>query len=152
MRRTLLFVLIAMTVIALSGCLSETTVKTDEGDVKIRTEGSTEGETVTYESTTETEEGEQTVKVTGTAGAETWCPVGGNWNMESTGVEGQTTATWKIDKLETAGKYAGLCHVVYTAKTPEGETKIDYWFDESGENGYYEMDINGQKISQEWHG
>jgi hypothetical protein len=54
--------------------------------------------------------------------------------------------------VETSGKYASLCHVIYTAKGHEGDSRIDYWFDESGKNGYIEMDMGGQKISQEWHG
>jgi len=100
----------------------------------------------------ETDSGEQKVVVSGSAEQGGWCPAGGNWNMQATGSEGDTTASWKIDKLETSGKYAGLCHVVYKATTPQGEVLMDYWFDESGKNGYYEMNVNGQKISQEYHG
>jgi len=114
--------------------------------------GCKKGEVDSVSMTVETEEGEQTTTVTGDAGSDDWCPEGGNWQMTSTGVEGDTSATWKIDKLEDSGKYAGLCHVVYKAETPEGDSEINYWFDEDGKNGYYEMDINGQKISQEWHG
>ncbi len=34
----------------------------------------------------------------------------------------------------------------------DGESvKMDYWFDESGENGYIEMDVNGQTFVQEFH-
>ncbi|MEE8167739.1 MAG: hypothetical protein V3T58_02560 [Candidatus Hydrothermarchaeales archaeon] len=128
MNKIVLFVFISMAVVALSGCIggkTETKVKTDEG----------------------------TIEITGTAGETSdWCSEGGDWTMKSTGVEGAVTATWKIDKLEKSGKYAGLCHVIYTTKTSEGEIKIDYWFDESGKNGFVEMDIQGQKISQEWHG
>ncbi|MEE8402105.1 MAG: hypothetical protein V3R86_08145 [Candidatus Hydrothermarchaeaceae archaeon] len=129
MNKTILFVFVSMIVVAMSGCTegkTETQVRTDEG----------------------------TVKITGTAGEnpDDWCPEGGNWGMKSTGMEEDVSATWKIDRLVKSGKYSGLCHVIYTMKTSEGDTKIDYWFDESGENGFIEMDLNGQKISQEWHG
>lgn len=79
-----------------------------------------------------------------------WCPAGGEWKMTATGQD-MTEANWKIDKLITSGEYAGLCHVIYTVQTPEKEIKMDYWFDETGENGYYEMEMNGQKVKQEWH-
>jgi len=80
-----------------------------------------------------------------------WCPEGGEWTMTSAGVEGDASAEWRVDKLETSGKYAGLCHVIYTAQGPDGEMRMDYYFDESGENGYVEMEMNGQKIVQEFH-
>lgn len=126
MNKIFLFVFVSMVVVAIAGCTgdkTETEIETDEG----------------------------TVKITGTAGDDSdWCPTGGSWEMTATGMD--TSASWKIDKLETSGKYAGLCHVIYTAEGPEGETRMDYYFDESGEHGYFEMEMNGQKISQEWHG
>lgn len=127
MNKIVLFVLISMVVVAVSGCTgdkTETEIKTDKG----------------------------TVKITGTAGESSdWCHEGGDWEMTSTGMEGDMSATWKIDKLETSGKYAGLCHVIYTVTSPEGDTRMDYWLDESGENGYIEIEMGGQKITQEWH-
>jgi uncharacterized protein YceK len=101
--------------------------------------------------TTTTEDGQQTTTVTGTAGADDWCPVGGNWEMTSTGAEGEMDAEWKIMGLETSGKYAGLGHVLYTVDSPQGDMTMNYWFEESGEDGYVEMEMNGQKITQEWH-
>jgi hypothetical protein len=70
--------------------------------------------------------------------------------MTSTGAEGEQ-ASWKIDKLETSGEYKGLCHVIYTMTGADEDIRMDYWFDESGENGYYEMKMNGQTVKQEWH-
>jgi uncharacterized protein YceK len=143
MKRVILY-FILVSVLLLGGC--GTTTVTDSGKV---TTGQS-GNTVT--TTVETDEGKQTTTVTGEEGADSWCPEGGNWQMESTGAEGDASATWKIDKLETSGEYKGLCHVIYTVDGPDGKMVMDYWFDESGENGYYEMEINGQKIKQEWHG
>ena len=100
----------------------------------------------------ETDDGTEKVVVSGSTGTGDWCAAGGNWKMAATGSQGDTTATWKIDKLEMSGKYSGLCHVVYKANTPQGEVLMDYWFDKEGKNGYYEINANGQKISQEWHG
>ena len=98
--------------------------------------------------TIETEDGKATVTVSGMD--ESWCPEGGSWDFQGTTDEGAATASWKIDKLMTSGEYEGLCHVVYTAEGPEGSIKMDYYFSEDGESGYVEMNINGQKISQEW--
>ena len=107
------------------------------------------GEQQTITTTTTTDDGEVTTTMTGTAGDESWCPEGGNWNMEMTGEE-EATASWKVDKLMTSGEYAGLCHVVYTA-TSSGETiNMDYYFSEDGKTGYYEMEVNGQTFKQEW--
>ncbi|MBU2559903.1 hypothetical protein KKA03_03320 [archaeon] len=127
MKKTALFVFIFLAIALVSGCTGdkvEQEIKTDEG----------------------------TVKITGTMGDDSdWCPEGGDWTMSASLAEGDMSATWKIDRLITSGKYAGFCHVIYTATGPEGDSRMDYYFDESGENGYIEMDIGGQKISQEWH-
>ncbi len=61
-----------------------------------------------------------------------------------------TTGEWKVIGLGTSGKYSGLCHVKYTAQTADGEVGMDYHFSEDGESGFIEMDIMGQKITQEW--
>jgi hypothetical protein len=160
MNNKAMFVIMLVSFTVISGCLggapekTETKIKTDEGTIEMKTETSDGKETTTFESKIETEDGEQTVKITGTAGekADEWCPEGGDWSMQATGVEGMATATWKVDTLVTSGKYTGLCHVIYTAKSPEGEVKVDYYFDESGKTGYFVMDMNGQKLEQEWHG
>ncbi len=161
MKKLIYIVLVIMLILGLSGCLStpaetksETRIKTGDDEVKTKTETRVTGSgpSQTFETTFETDEGKQTVKITGTEGKEGWCPVGGDWNMESTGLEGVETASWKVIGLETTGKYAGLCHVLYTSKSAEGDVKIDYWFEESGDRGYYEMDVGGQKIAQEFRG
>ncbi len=63
-----------------------------------------------------------------------------------------SNAQWIIEELITTGEYSGLCHIVYTAETPEGDVQIDYYFSENGESGYFEMNVNGQVIKNEWHG
>jgi major membrane immunogen (membrane-anchored lipoprotein) len=97
-------------------------------------EETTAEDTTTVTTTTTTEEGEVT-----------------DWTVTVTGTETTGEATWKVDKLVTSGEYAGLCHVIYTSTTPEGEMTMDYYFNEDGTEGYYEMEVNGQKITQEWH-
>jgi len=92
------------------------------------------------------------IEVTAKEGADDWCQTGAAWNMNSEATSGDARASWTIDKLETSGEYKGYCHVLYTVKSPEGDVKMEYWFDESGKNGYYEMDVEGQKYTQEWHG
>lgn len=152
MRRYLLIAFVFMAVLALSGCTGEkaetTTVSTEDGTSKVTTTVSGDTQTVTVEETTE--EGTQTTTITGSAGAnpDSWCPEGGNWEMRTAGPQGMAGATMKVVKLETSGKYAGLCHVVSTTTGPEGEQSIDMWFDESGEHGYMEMEVGGQKIVQ----
>ena len=109
------------------------------------------GQKTVYKETTE--EGSE-VEVTGTAGTGEWCPEGGDWTATWTATEeaGAGTATWKVDKLMTSGKYAGLCHVIYTATTEQGTTTMDYYFSEDGNSGYYEITMpDGSKYSQEFH-
>jgi len=99
MNKIVLFVFISMAVVAVSGCTG------DKTEIEIKTD-------------------ESTVTMAGTAGESSdWCHEGGDWTMTATGMEGDMSATWKIDKLETSGKYAGLCHVIYTVSSPEGESK-----------------------------
>jgi hypothetical protein len=81
-----------------------------------------------------------------------WCKAGSQWKMSSTGDEGSMNAQWLIEGLVSSGEYKGLCHVVYTAKGDQGNAKMDYYFAEDGKTGYYEMDINGQKIKSQWQG
>ncbi|MBW2986281.1 hypothetical protein KY333_02835 [Candidatus Woesearchaeota archaeon] len=82
-----------------------------------------------------------------------WCKEGANWNFESTDSEIDASAQWEIKGLVSDGEYAGLCHVLYTAQTPLGETTMDYYFAENKESGYFEMKLpNGQVVKQEWTG
>jgi curli biogenesis system outer membrane secretion channel CsgG len=137
MKKLFLAIALLAVIAMLCGCGEKTTVtKTGE-----------------YESEITTEEGE--VKISGTVGAESWCPAGGDWTATWTapGTEGGAgTATWKVDKLMTSGKYEGLCHVIYTSTTEEGTTTVDYYFSEDGESGYWEMVMpDGSTFSQEFH-
>ncbi len=100
-----------------------------------------------YKQTIETDEGQVTIEGTGT---DEWCQAGTNWQWSGSAPEGDSTATWEIQELVASGQYAGLCHVVYEANTPDGTVTMNYYFSEDGESGYVEMDINGQKFSQEW--
>jgi hypothetical protein len=122
MKTKIFFVFLLFAILFFSGCASNTTTQT-----------------------VPTEDGD--VQVTTTTTGDKWCSPGTNW--KAAGEEG--TATWIIDKLEISGKYAGYCHVVYTSNMDGESVKMDYWFDESGENGYIEMDVNGQTFVQEFH-
>lgn len=125
MKKTLLISLL-LVVVFLIGCgTSKTTITSEQGDVEIETSGLDSDE---------------------------WCQAGAEWKMTSTMDQGPASAQWIIEGLVTSGEYAGLCHVIYTADTPEGETRMDYYFSEDGESGYFEMEMNGQTIKQEWNG
>jgi hypothetical protein len=100
--------------------------------------------------TVETDDG--TLEVTSSGlGGDGWCEDGAEWSMASTGVEGTANAQWMIEGLMTSGDYQGLCHVVYTSTSPEGDARMDYYFAEDGETGYFEMNVNGQVMKSEWH-
>ena len=125
-----------MAMLLLAGCQSSVT-----GQVTADTKD-------TVHQTIETDNG--TVQISATEGQnDSWCQTGAQWSMNAPS-QGQD-AQWTIDKLETSGEYKGLCHVIYTANTPDGKMRMDYYFDESGDNGYYEMNIGGKTIKQEWH-
>jgi len=98
-----------------------------------------------------TDEGDVTIESSISEGAD-WCEAGSNWQMTTTTQQGEANAQWIIQGLVDSGEYAGLCHVQYTAQTPEGESVVDYYFSEDGESGYFEMEVNGQTIKQEWNG
>ncbi|MBU1623243.1 MAG: hypothetical protein KJ597_06735 [Nanoarchaeota archaeon] len=99
----------------------------------------------------ETDEGEVDIEYSGTNNGE-WCQEGAEWKMTANTDEGATNAQWMIEGLINSGEYSGLCHVVYTAEGPEGEeARMDYYFSEDGETGYFEMNIDGQVFKQEWN-
>ena len=123
MKRIILLLLILAVLV---GCQSKTVeYSTDDGNVKIEATG---------------------------VDSDEWCQTGAQWKMSGSFDEGNTNAQWVIKGLMTSGQFAGLCHVEYKAVTPEGTTTMDYYFSEDGESGYVEMDINGQKFTQEWNG
>jgi len=96
--------------------------------------------------TIETDEGR--VEIEGFDSDE-WCQEGAEWNFAST--TEAANAQWIIEGLMNSGEYSGLCHVVYTSEGPDGTARMDYYFAEDGETGYFEMDVNGQKMKSEWH-
>jgi len=100
--------------------------------------------------TTTTETPVGTLTYTGPENPE-WCQAGSEWSFSSSTFNSDAFGKWIIDKYETSGQYAGLCHVVFTSEGPEGEVRLDYWFDEKAENGYIEIVTNNQTIKQEWH-
>jgi hypothetical protein len=128
MKKTIILALAIISILVLAGCGPETEDR---------------GETVTV--TTE-EDGEQ-VTITSTEGEDSWCAAGSSWKMTGT----EETTGCRVIRLETSGEYRGLCHVIYTMTGADEDIRMDYWFDESGENGYYEMKMNGQTVKQEWH-
>lgn len=96
-----------------------------------------------------TDEGEVEIEASGMDSDE-WCKTGAQWKFSST--TQQQTGEWKIEGLIGSGDYKGLCHVVYTAQGAQGVARMDYYFSQDGETGYFEMEANGQKIKSEWHG
>ena len=96
---------------------------------------------------------EATVEKDDTVAADEWCKEGATWDFKTTQEGIDASANWIIKGLVTDGEYAGLCHVLYTAQTPMGETTMDYYFAEDKESGYVEIKLpNGQTMKQEWHG
>ena len=79
-----------------------------------------------------------------------WCEEGAQWKYAAEMEEGSTNAQWMVEGLMTSGEYEGLCHVVYIAEGPDGDARMDYYFSEDGESGYFEMNINGQTMKSEW--
>ena len=101
----------------------KTTIETDDGMVEIETSGVNTGE---------------------------WCEEGAEWKYAAEMETGTTNAKWTNEGMIESGKYGGLCHVVYTSSGPEGNAEMNYYFSEDGESGYFELDVNGQKIASEW--
>jgi len=124
--KRILFVVLVLALVFLAACEQKntTTLQTEQGNVVISEESQ---------------------------GAKGWCPAGGQWKYAANVEQGAATGEWKVLGLETSGKYAGLCHVKYTLKQGAQTIDMEYWFTEDGESGYVQMDVNGQKITQEWH-
>lgn len=133
--------------ILLTGCARRIVEKAAEEEIEERTGGEADVDIGKDKVTVETGEGK--VEVTGMDSDE-WCQEGAEWKFTSKEPEEQGDAHWIIKGLMTSGEYAGLCHVEYTVETEEGTTKMDYYFSEDGESGYFEMEVGGQKIKQEW--
>lgn len=142
--KKILFVISIIALLIVAGC-GEKTVVTDDGTTVTTTQSGKE-----VKQTITTDEG--TIKSEGTIGKEGWCAEGTDWKWSSDTAQGMGSGTMKVDKIITSGKYEGLCHVVYTWEAEGQSGQWDYYFSEDGESGYYVMDLNGQKIEQEWHG
>ena len=148
--KRILFLLVLLVVIALVGC--QTAVEEAmENQIEAESGGEAEVDLDDGSVHLETDEGEVDIKYSGMDGDE-WCQEGAEWQMSATTDEGNSNAQWLIEGLINSGEYSGLCHVLYTAETPDGDVQIDYYFSENGESGYFEMNVNGQVIKNEWHG
>lgn len=107
---------------------------------------STDGLEGTYN--VEADDGSQTTVTYDMADASgDWCKAGAEWEAShmAAGTGMETNAKWLIEGLTSEG----LCHVVYTMETEEGTTKMDYYFNEEGTEGYFEIvGPDGQVIKQ----
>jgi len=99
--------------------------------------------------TIETEDLKVEIETTGVNTGE-WCEAGAEWKYATKMEIGTTNAKWTNEGMVESGKYDGLCHVVYTSEGPTGTAEMNYYFSENGESGFFEMDVNGQKITSEW--
>ncbi len=129
---------------------SETRFETDEGEVRIETTTQGEDGVTITETEIQGEDGE-TIKFTqsSTLTGDEWCQEGGTLDLTAIGeADSSGTVSMVFDKIETSGKYEGLCHITLISQTPQGEQKIEYWVDESGERGFMEMEMGGQKFTQ----
>ncbi|MFH1682550.1 MAG: hypothetical protein ABIA37_02020 [Candidatus Woesearchaeota archaeon] len=98
--------------------------------------------------TVTTNKGDTTVTST-VKNADDWCQVGSEWKLASTGKE-TGNAEWKVQGIMNSGEFKGLCHITYRAESNRETMAFDYYVDESGENGYMEMNVNGQKYTSQW--
>tara|TARA_Y100000031_G_C8180777_1_gene366351 strand:+ start:24 stop:473 length:450 start_codon:yes stop_codon:yes gene_type:complete len=148
--KKLLLLLLLVFVVALVGCQN---VVEQAMEKQIEAESGGEAEVDLDEGSIhlETDEGEIDIEYSGTDSKE-WCQAGSEWKMSATTEEGNSNAQWIIESLINSGEYSGLCHVIYTAEIPEGDVQMDYYFSEDGKSGYFEMNVNGQVIKNEWHG
>lgn len=147
--------IIMMALVMLAGCTAPITEKISEKAMETQIEKSTGGDADVdidgSDMTIKTDEGDVNIETKGLDSGE-WCKQGAEWKMTANMQEGMGNAQWIIQGLETTGEYAGLCHVVYTVQGDGQEMKMDYYFNEAGDSGYMEMDVNGKKMKQEWHG
>ncbi len=143
----MLFLIITIALL-LIGCQSATE-KAMEDQIEQETGKEADVDLNKEKVTIETDEGK--VEIEGsTANSDEWCQTGSEWKMTATG-ENAGNAQWLIEGLMKEGEFKGLCHVIYTADNADGtKAKMDYYFSEDGETGYFEMDVNGQKIKSEW--
>ncbi len=102
-----------------------------------------------YKATVSTEQGDYDVQASA-KNTESWCAEGSTWSTSGQGgaVDG------RIIGIESAGKYAGYCHVEYDFANPaypSASTHVDIYFNQDNE-GYQVMTVNGQTSEFEWTG
>lgn len=151
MKKIYLFISLLLLIVLLVGCQKAAEKAAEEAmeeQIKAETGGEAEVNIEGDSMTIETDEG--TIEVKGVEGDD-WCMEGTEWTFTSNAPEADANAQWIIKGLVSSGEYTGLCHVEYTIDIDGQVTTMDYYFEEDGENGYFEMEINGQKIKQEWH-
>jgi hypothetical protein len=95
-------------------------------------------------SETEYETDEGTVKVSSGSGGPDWCKEGAGWEMALGAMGG--TESLKFEGLVESGEYEGLCHVFVQRTDTEGETRIDYYFDEEMQDINVEHYLNGELV------
>ncbi len=151
MRKTYFLITLLLLIIFLAGCqkaAEKAAAEAMEEQLEAETGGDVEVNVEDESVTIETEEG--TIQATGVEGDE-WCQEGTEWSFTSSAPESQANAQWIIKGLVASGEYAGLCHVEYRVEAQGKVTTIDYYFEEDGADGYFEMEMNGQKVKQELH-
>jgi hypothetical protein len=82
--------------------------------------------------------------------SDSWCAKGAEWSSSHAALDDSSVdATWMVEGFAT-GDYEGLCHVVYTVESVEGEITMDYYFNEDETQGYVEIvGPDGKVYSQE---
>ncbi|MFC1801352.1 hypothetical protein ACFLZB_02720 [Nanoarchaeota archaeon] len=76
-----------------------------------------------------------------------WCQAGSQWTFSDT----TNNMNAVIVGIETTGKYAGYCHVVYDVESADNKANINMYFNQEGQ-GYQVIEVNGQTIESEWTG
>ena len=105
------------------------------------------GSSTMSDKTTTVNTGDSTTVVK-TGNTASWCQTGTEWKSTTAG----TAAKMVIKELVATGKYKGLCHVVYDSNAGGDQVKAEYYFSKDGKSGYMVVDVNGQKIEQDWSG
>lgn len=95
-------------------------------------------------SETEYETDAGTVKVSSGSGGPDWCREGAGWEMALAGTG--DTESMKFGGLVKSGQYRDLCHVFVQRTVPEGEERVDYYFDEEMRDINIEHMINGEMV------
>lgn len=146
MKRTLLLLVLVF----LLGCSTEERIENQiEAETGEDAEVDIDGDTFKMTGTSD----KGTYEIVGNnIGEDNWCATGAEWKFAGTNSLEGADAHWIIEGLETNGQFNGLCHVVFTFDNSEESGRMDYYFSEDGKSGYSVVDVNGEKITSEWHG